>query len=250
MSYINSDQVAKIMERFDEIEPKYNRLLFTFAHRQYANDRAAEYATHGYSRRLGTLKRCIENVFRLIAPDAREVPERDVLQDAQINIQAFYANVYGSIDNLAWLWVFDRGLEAKIPRMRVGFRAKNVELRATLSDTFRGYLESLDPWLEYLIEYRDALAHRIPLYIPPGNVPRQEADTYRDLERRMNEALYVRGDGFEYERLKAQQERLLVFQPFIVHSVNETTGMPIFHAQMLTDFITIEEVGYKMLDEL
>ncbi|WP_407122389.1 hypothetical protein [Bradyrhizobium sp. STM 3561] len=250
MSYISPDQIAKIMELFGQIEPKYNQLLFRFAHRRYGNERAAEYAQHGYSRRLGTLKRCIENVFALIAPDMSDVPERNVLYDAQINIQAFYANVYGSIDNLAWLWVFERGLEASIPRNRVGFRAKNTELRRTLSDGFRGYLEGLDTWLEYLIEYRDALAHRIPLYIPPGNVPRKHLDEFNKLERQINEALYVRGDGFEYDRLRIEQQRLLAFQPLITHSVNETTGMPIFHAQMLTDFITVEEVGYKMLEEL
>lgn len=250
MSYISPDQIAKIMELFGQIEPKYNQLLFRFAHRRYGNGRAAEYAQHGYSRRLGTLKRCIENVFTLIAPDMSDVPERNVLHDAQINIQAFYANVYGSIDNLAWLWVFERDLERTISRNRVGFRAKNVELRRTLSDEFRGYLESLDPWLEYLIEYRDALAHRIPLYIPPGNVLKKNKDEFNRLERQMTEALYVREDGFEYERLKAEQQKLLVFQPFIAHSVNEATGMPVFHAQMLTDFVTVEEIGYKMLDEL
>src|SRR5258705_3509371 len=31
-------------------------------------------------------------------------------------------------------------------------------------------LSKLDTWFEYLVEYRDALAHRIPLYIPPGGV--------------------------------------------------------------------------------
>lgn len=201
-------------------------------------------------RRLGTLKRCIDNVFYLIPPETEEVPDRNVLHDAQINIQAFFANVYGCIDNLAWVWVHERGLEKKIGRMRVGLRAKHTELRATLSNEFQAYLRSLDRWLEYVIEYRDALAHRIPLYIPPGGVQSKNVDAYNDLSRRITEALYLNGDGYEYERLSSEQEKLLIFQPLITHSVTEITADFAFHVQMPTDFFTIEETGYKMLNEL
>ncbi|AWM03200.1 hypothetical protein [Bradyrhizobium amphicarpaeae] len=249
-SYLKPDQIEKIKETLSEIEPKYNRLMFAVTHRRYGTERSWEYAQHGYGRRLGTIKRCIENVFTLIAPDESAVPDRNVLHDAQINIQAFYANVYGCIDNLAWVWVYERGLESSIPRARVGFRSNNKELRAALSHEFRLYLESIDPWLEYLIEYRDALAHRIPLYIPPGNVRLKDTDEYNALSRRMTEALYSREDVSEYEMLSFEVEKLLVFQPLIAHSVKETTGRPVFHVQMLTDFVTVEEIGYKVLDEL
>jgi len=104
--------------------------------------------------------------------------------------------------------------------------------------------------MEYIIEYRDALAHRIPLYVPPGGVLPANVDAYNELSKQMTEALYVKQDGFEYDRLVAQQQKLLVFQPVITHSVRETTGHFRFHVQMLTDFRTIEEIGHKMLHEL
>jgi hypothetical protein len=154
--------------------------------------------------------------------------------------------------SITWLGygVHEKGWAGKIHRNRVGLRAQNRELRATFSDTLRAYLQSLDPWLEYVIEYRDALAHRIPLYIPPGGVQPKNVDVYNDLSCRMTEALYVKHDGFEYQRLSAEQERLLVFQALITHSVTETTAHYPFHVQMPTDFFTIEELGYKMLNEL
>lgn len=37
-------------------------------------------------------------------------------------------------------------------------------------------------------------------------------------------------DPFEYERRKAEQERLLVFQPLIVHSHREATAEFAFHS--------------------
>jgi hypothetical protein len=38
--------------------------------------------------------------------------------------------------------------------------------------------------------------------------------------------------------------------PLITHSVKETTAHFAFHVQMLTDFVTVEDVGYRMLDEI
>jgi hypothetical protein len=123
-------------------------------------------------------------------------------------------------------------------------------MRSTLSEAFQTYLKSRDEWMEHVIEYRDALAHRIPVYIPPGGVPTKNVDAYNDFTRRMNEALYVRWDPSEYERLSAEQEKLLVFQPMITHSIRETTAHFPFHVQMIADFLTVEEMGQKMLNEL
>jgi hypothetical protein len=250
LSYLKPSQIEKIEETIGELETKYNQLILTFNHHQYKSEEGAEYARHGYMRRLGTLKRCIDNVFTLIPPDTEIVPDRNVLHDAQIYIQSFLANVYGAIDNLAWVWVYERGLDQTISRKRVGFRANHSEVRSTLSKQFQDYLQTLDQWFGYVVEYRDALAHRIPLYIPPGGVRPKDVDTYNDLSRRMTDALYVNYDGFEYSRLSAEQERLLIFQPLITHSVKETTAHFPFHIQMLADFLTVEEVGYKVLAEL
>jgi hypothetical protein len=147
------------------------------------------------------------------------------------------------------LWVHERALKT-IPKKHVGLRAQNKELRATFSKGFQDYLTSRDDWFEHVIEYRDALAHRIPLYVPPGGVPKRNVAAYEDLEKRMNEALYRRLDPQECERLKAEQDKLLIFRPMITHSVTETTAHYPFHAQMLADFATVEEFGYKMLEEL
>jgi hypothetical protein len=42
----------------------------------------------------------------------------------------------------------------------------------------------------------------------------------------------------------------LIFQPLIVHSVKETTARFAFHVRMLADFLIVEELGYKVLDDL
>jgi hypothetical protein len=199
--YYGPEVLAKLQEELSAVERRYNKLLLKFTRQRFANDEAREFAQHGFMRRLGTLRRCIENVFAIIPPETDKVPSRPILHDAQINIQAFFANVYGSVDNLAWVWVFERGLADKIPRNRVGFRSHNTEVRSSLSSEFQEYLKKLDSWMNYIIEYRDALAHRIPLYVPPGAVPQGHVDAYNDLSKRMTDALHIQQDGFEYEQL-------------------------------------------------
>lgn len=100
--------------------------------------------------------------------------------------------------------------------------------------------------MEHVIEYRDALAHRIPLYIPPGGVPTRNVEAYNDFSVRMNDE----ADPLEWERLSTDQDKLLIFQPMMTHSIRETTARYPFHVQMIADFLTIEEMGYKMLHEL
>jgi hypothetical protein len=248
--YYPSEVQSRLELEFAQLIQKQTELTFAFARLQLKNEQARGFKQHGFMRRLGTLQRCIENVFSLIPLDTAEVPSRSTLHDAQINIQSFFANLYGSIDNLAWIWVYEQGLANTISRNRVGFRSHNIEVRSSLSVDFQEYLNTINEWLEYVIEYRDALAHRIPLYIPPGSVPKENLDAHKKLDDAMQDALNVRLDGPEYERLAEEQGRLLVFQPLITHSVRETKNVFRFHVKMLADFNTLEEIGYKMFHEL
>lgn len=250
MAFLTPDQITETEEKLGTLFPTYNKMLLKVPVTRFQQQKAAEYFQHGFVRRMGTLLRCLDNVFALIPMDTEHVPDKDVLSDAQINIQSFFANVYGCVDNLAWVWVHEKGLDSKIRRNSVGLRAKHTEVRSTLSVGFQNYLVNLDPWLDYIIEYRDALAHRIPLYVPPGGVPVRHVDAYNTLERDIQEALFVRGDGYEYDRLVAEQNKLLVFQPLIAHSITETTARFAFHVQMVVDFLTVDKMGNKMLDEL
>jgi hypothetical protein len=64
------------------------------------SDRAKEYLRHGVGRRLATLERCLENIFRLFPPDQQLPLAREELEDVKINTQAHVMNVIGVLDNL------------------------------------------------------------------------------------------------------------------------------------------------------
>jgi hypothetical protein len=248
--YFSGKQVSDIKAKFATIGRRTDRLMVQFTSFAFANDEAREYACHGFARRIQILRRCVQNVFKIVPPGTTKVPARERLHDAAINLQAFVANAYGCVDNLAWVWVHEKGLAKEIEARQVGLRSHNTRVRRSLPLEFREYLEKLDDgWFPYIAEYRHALAHRIPLYIPPGGVRPKDVEAFNALTQRMSEALN-NWRSAEFERLSVEQNRLLIFQPLMTHSIRETRAHFAFHAQLIADFLTVEELGWKMLAEL
>jgi hypothetical protein len=58
-----------------------------------------------------------------------------------------------------------------------------------------------------------------------------------------------KADFKEYDRLSAEQLRLGRFRPWVQHSFEEHAKPIVFHAQMLADFKTIDELALKLLSE-
>jgi len=131
----------------------------------------------------------------------------------------------------------------------IGLGPKNDVVRGSLSKEFRDYLTTLDKWFEYLEDFRHALAHRIPLYIPPYVVPESDEAKYQDFESR-KAAAYERKDFAQYDYLSAKQDQSGMLRPWILHSFSETDAPALFHFQMLADFNTIIELGERTLRDL
>jgi hypothetical protein len=74
-------------------------------------------------------------------------------------------------------------------------------------------------------------------------------DEYNRLELASGEAVR-RADFEEYDRLQSEQQRLGVFRPWMTHSQYEQAPSVIFHSQLLADYVTIDEFGRTMLEEL
>jgi hypothetical protein len=249
----SAEAVEQLREACLALRDKRVKLLSGFSKREFSNARAREYVWNGFLRRVNTLVRCIENVFEGLPPDLVEPPPTELLSDAIINIQAFVFNAFGSIDNLAWIWVSEKRLTQEngspIPDMWVGLGKRNKFVRCSFSQEFQTYLSNLDNWFDNLENFRHALAHRIPLYVAPFVILQANEASYRDLEDRKNQAIASR-DFAGYDRLSAEQTALGVFWPSMTHSFEEKAHHVAFHAQMLADFNTIEEIGLKILEEL
>jgi hypothetical protein len=150
------------------------------------------------------------------------------------------------------MWVLERNITkpngAPLPPEWIGLRTTNTLVRTSLTEDLRRYLESIAAWFEYLEDYRHALAHRIPLYIPPFAIAPNNEDRYHELEAAITQ-LIIQGDLAEADARKKERDSLKFFRPFIVHSWSQAKPME-FHAQMLADFKTIEAISTKLLDDL
>lgn len=227
--------------------------MMQYSKRQYHDPRAQEYVRHGFLRRVTTMARCIHNIFEILPPDRVERPDNAQRSDASINIQAFVFNAFGCTDNLAWVWVQERKITrpdgSPIPDNWIGLRQSNKLVRRSFSTEFQVYLNGLNDWFTHLENFRHSLAHRIPLYIPPYSVTANKKAAYQELGTQATKA-FERCDFVEYDRLLAEQEALGEFRPVMTHSFEENAPVVVFHGQLLSDFLTIDELGQKMLEEL
>ncbi len=244
------DQIREIGEMHEEwLERESALTRRLFAH-PYGSARAREMVQHGLSRRLADLRHGVDRIFEVLPPDAVDPGPRD-LRDATAFLQAFVINAFGAVDNIAWIWTSEtdprdaRGRPLR--RGQIGFTPDHVLLRATVSDRTRACLEAAGAWFGYLEDYRHALAHRIPLYIPPKTF--DDADTAEF--RRLEDELMARDWTPErWIEVQAAQRRLGTFDPVMMHSYGEQARPVRFHAQIVCDFATVVEVAEHVVTDL
>jgi hypothetical protein len=187
--YFSDAQISEMEHECALLTSRYADLLFKVTAIPFKNEKAREYALHGFARRLGVMLRAIEIVFDKVPPDLATIPGRDDLNDATIAIHAFITNVFGCIDNLAWVWALEKSaLDARgkpLGKRDIGIDPQQ-RLWTSLPTTLQQTLTGNKLWFGAMRDYRDSLSHRIPLYIPPHIVPHAAENKYRELELASN----------------------------------------------------------------
>jgi hypothetical protein len=250
--YYTDEALEGLSDAYADLHGRCRRLQQRLAEYSFGHSQAKEYAFQGLARRFNVLVRCIDNTFRAIPPELEGVPTSDKIEDAEIQVQAFIVNVFGCLDNLAWIWVLERNITrcgAPLPQEWVGLRPPNTFVRESLGNDLGKYLENIAEWFNYLEDYRHALAHRIPLYIPPYAIDPSNLERYYELEAVITQSLIQRRID-EMEEAARERDGLKFFRPFIASSWTGRTKPTEFHRQMLSDFKTIEALSAKILSEL
>jgi hypothetical protein len=141
--YFSADRIAELNAGRDEVHRQFRSLQESFVFRKYKSDRAAEFAKHGFCRRLETLVRTIDQVYELLPPKQEDIPNRDDVVDATIAIQAFTMNAFGCLENIAWIWLHEKDVKngngTPLDPLEVGLGKK--KLRTSLTPQFRAYLD-------------------------------------------------------------------------------------------------------------
>jgi hypothetical protein len=254
MPYFDDKALRRLRYAAASVSDRATALTEAFLARAYHTEAGKEHAHHGVCRRVAILVRCVNQIFARLPPELEETPARETLLDAAIFIQAFVFNVFGTLDNLAFVWVNERDVRkpdgTKLPNGRIGLTKDKERVRESFSEGMQCYLAGRDAWMANLESFRHSLGHRIPLYIPPYVVSTADLPDYEDLGVRINDALFKRGDLEEHEQLKVERQALASFRPWMKHSFEDPTPPIAFHAQVLADFATIEEMARRILAEL
>ncbi|MCW5648825.1 MAG: hypothetical protein KIS62_03680 [Ramlibacter sp.] len=218
---------------------------------EFANDSPArEHLLHGAGRRLSVLKRSLQRIFETFPPDIERPLERELLADVQICLHAFVINLYGIFDNWAWAFVHRHGIQAQIGS-RQGVSLFKASTQRYLAPQLREYLTNdLIRWHnEYLKNYRDALAHRIPLYIPPVTYTPEEGERYNALESEKIEKITAH-DFARVDQIWVEQTALGRPCLEFLHSYAEEGALkPVpLHSQVISDAMTVVEFGTLYLE--
>lgn len=252
MAY-SQDALDNMRTDLAKLNGNYEELLLSYFQHDYKKIKAKEFALQGFTRRLKTITLALQKVFSLIPPEQIKPPIEEVRVETAIHIQAFLINTAGCLDNLAWVWAIETSLKESngtpISRRRIGLGPQNTLMRHSLSEPFQARLCEFNDWFNLMKEYRDALAHRIPLYIVPYVVTKKNIEQYEKIDRRMKKAFSQLALD-EYKKLNKEQENLGVFSGWMTHSFDETRSPIFFHGQLLCDYLTVIELGRLMIEEL
>ena len=93
----------------------------------------------------------------------------------------------------------------------------------------------------YLVNYRDALAHRIPLYVPPKHLTPEQVEREKEIEIKIRERIKAH-DYDSVEKLRIEDENLGSPAPTFIHSLTSEKNYIFIHNQVIIDFKTIEEI--------
>jgi len=251
MSYrFSKKNVKKLYSEYFKIQCKFEYLLIKYNSRKFSNAEAAEYFYQGLFRRIQILARCIHNIFRICPPDQTARLEGGSLSDLDINLQSFVFNIFGCLDNLAWVWVKEKEIKnsygTPLRISEIGFGEKYKTVRESFPKSFKNYIErkNFEEWFSYLNSYRHALAHRIPLYVPPYNL--NEEELAQEQELRKAQIIALTNYNFEeYENIEKKLNSLGKFIPWMIHSDKEDHRPCIFHSQVISDWKTIVQISEK-----
>lgn len=239
-----AEQIRDIEDKFDEYRSGLIDLQFNLIREaeKDPNGLASEHLLHGAGRRIVVMRRALERIFEIFPLGVEKPLPLDLVSDVQINLHAFVVNLYGVFENFAWAFVHHHGLlESFGDRKKVSMFGKHLakHLPRRITDFLED--EQMQKWRrDYLVNYRDALAHRIPLYVPPAMFTDSDADKHRELEKKRIEAWSAKDVK---EAIRIHDEQMSLGSPSLVflHSfADDGPSVPVYiHPQMLCDAVTV-----------
>lgn len=221
-----------------------------------AHRRAQQHIAQGFNRRVLMIDESSRAIHERISA-AGTAPLSALLVPAlAIDVNAFWLNICGALDNLAWAFAYERdlipGAREDIPggREKVGlFKKDFLKALGASSPTLHATLVAHEPWSEELRRFRDPAAHRIPIYPIPGVMNETQGEETKRLYAAGNEKLLA-GDWDEGMELIHRGYTTGEYQPLVALSHNGTDELLHLGPLVDRDELAFVTVAGAALDEL
>ncbi len=245
--------VADLRRRIEDLVPTLYRLRTdVIAVAVNAPNAAATlHLNHGVGRRLSVMASAIDELFKLVPPENTRAT-RAKIGKATICLHAFLINAVGVLDNLAWAYIHWHCIDSEFE----GYKRTNVDLfkanlQSRLPRLFVALMttdQMIDWQKNYLKPYRDALAHRIPPYIPESYLP-ADLELLRTNDGQ-TQAAASDSDWDEVHRLQDRRSQILGHAYSFIHDLTPPIQPLLLHPQLLADAATVEEIIRAFLASL
>lgn len=142
----SAETISEMMEAYGSVESRFSKLREDMIMRKYRTKRGQEFAVHGFCRRLHTLALTTKHVFEMLPPDKEGVPDKGVLDDVTIQIQAFVFNV--SARSTIWRGlgftsaIRSRRMGSRFPQSSLALHRTTRSLSGPFLQVFRSTLPS------------------------------------------------------------------------------------------------------------
>jgi hypothetical protein len=245
-----AEQIEEYERNKHEWLDRAGGLLTTALTYGFKVERAGEFARTGFCRRLGYLEHAIRRMDEVYPPNCTRA-SREQVKDAELILQAFVMNVFGAIDNLAWVWALERDLTG--PKGQPLWPAeicftgpRSRWMVATLTPPILTALDNAKEWFDQIGAYRHGVAHQVPIYIPRLYSAADIASS-EEIDVAINEAIAA-GQKKELGPLLDKRHRLGDYGAYM--ALNGEHRAMLLHPQMVCDLATVVELGELIMSEL
>ena len=287
MSFYSDEYIEKVKNEFESFQldkSRYAEIANLTAIIASGYDMQSQlycFAYYGILRRIKILEDCVENIFNIRNFFNEKIPSEKELSDITINLQSFIINLYGLLENLAW--VFAICVNFKGSKFDISFFAQKQKLLNQLPENIKNDFIKDVAWFKHIKCVRDLLAHQEPFYIPPYCVIEDKQNEWLLLEQKKKniENNYLKKiykdflsrqatsqtkvifepiselqqqqeletqRNEEISKINEEQQQYLIFRPILVTNTNKKDLISIeFYPQVLIDMKTVYEKVYLLL---
>jgi hypothetical protein len=215
----------------------------SFAKRDaFNNINARRHFNEGFVRRQYMLQSSRLFLCQHCSQSRKESLSPNEATDCAIHLNAYYLNLRGVLDNLAWVLQYEWQLLASITeygghgRQKCNlFGQQFLFILKSKHSELATVLDQHSNWAKELAQFRDPAAHRVPIYVPPSVITAQEqVDKFRHIETQADGDLSERGD-WPISEIYHEAQSVADFMPVMIISTPQGLGIRSISEQVRSD---------------